>query len=217
MRALRSLTAKDATTVGAENAGVPSVGDTPPPTLPTLPSDVLLAVLTWCDVDAIGSIACTSSLLSRRVDEEGAWQIADAQQCLGPPASSSECKARLRTAAECNHLADQPSSAFAWCSAAGFLSCACLRCGRQYTVTMAMGFVDTPSFASKLVTRAKFHALHAAPLHHRDFEVIWDRRAAAAAKQADAGARGSGIAPSAQSSDGGWERLAFFGTQNGPG
>ena len=190
-----------------------------PPTLPTLPSDLLMALWARCDLVTIGHLACTCAALARRVDEEGAWQLIYQQQNLGDTIPS-DCKAALRVAARCGHDADPSSDAFAWWrDSLGSLLCKCQACGRRYEVTLARGFVDTAAFASKLVTRAKFRALHPAPRRHLEFEVIWDRRQGATAAAAQLSAPVTATDGAALSPEGhaGWRgsNLTFFGAQRG--
>ena len=163
------------------------------PTLSTLPSDAIFHVFASLDVASLGRVASTSAIFAERVDE-GAWQnIARSQGLLHAPAAA--CKAAIKKAAECTHHLDRcPFSDFVWRAidqvpeASQFvvgttLDSKCPQCHRCYTVTLAVGFVDTPSFSSKLVTCAIFDAMHAAPRHHRTFEYQWDRMAASDLRQ----------------------------------
>ena len=204
--------------------------DTPPPTLATLPDDVLVTILAVCDLTTLGRVSGTCETLSHSA-VDGAWRHACLQQGL----VSKDPKVALRRAAECNHHIDSlPSSSFSWVGAAdstSSLTCSCNHCHRQYTVVLAMGFIDTPTFASKLVTRASFRSLCPAPRHHREFEATWDRRDASAARQAEQeheqgplGAPTSAEhakvpAAGSRSSGAGWQAapLAFFGTQRTDG
>ena len=108
------------------------------------------------------------------------------------PVGAAAPKAALRRAHECaHHAGERPSDAFEWERARGegelelgAARCACKGCGRAYRVSLTSGFVDTAAFSSKLVCRAEFHAAHAAPPRHREWLVLWDAAASAAAKAA---------------------------------
>lgn len=155
------------------------------PTLTTLPADVLISIFSVLEIRSIGRIMSTCDKLGNRVDAVQAWR----NICLQEGLPAEDPKGSLRRAAECGHHAsDLPSDAFdSWtCSMEVLpLTCCCANCKRQYEVVLAMGFVDTSSFASKLVTRASFRATHMAPRRHREFEKTWDRQAASAARQAE--------------------------------
>ena len=151
-----------------------------------LPPDLQLAVLLQCGVVASGRAASSCSWLARLCDSGcPLWRLVCKQQGLAVEEGGDPPKAVLRRAALCRHATDErPASSFDWWCEQSAVQCCCRECGRVFSVTLSNGCVDTPSFASKLVTRADFRALYEAPSNHRAFRVVWDRRAAAAAQPA---------------------------------
>lgn len=153
-------------------------------TLLTLPSELLVELVSGLDVPTLGMAASSCSFLSRFCEREGVWSQLCAKQGLVVQEGDTP-QASLRCAATCGHAADQrPSQAYVWEVDAFGWRCECGHCGRRYDVIMTTGFVDTPTFASKLVTRADFAARHDAPESQRSFVVLWDARSAGAAKKA---------------------------------
>ena len=150
----------------------------------TLPADLLVPVLSFLDARWLGRAETACAGLSHG----SLWRALCSRE--GLPVGAAAPKAVLRRAHECDHHAGaQPSDAFEWERARGDVHvraarCACARCGRAYDVCLTAGFVDTAAFSSKLVCRAEFRARHAAPLRHREWLVVWDAAAAAAAKAA---------------------------------
>jgi len=176
--------------------------DPPPPTLMTLEDDLLLAVLAYCDIPTLGPTASSCKALAQWCDDEVLWRPLSQSQGLDTVAP----KPSLQRAASCSHEVQQNSNAFEWhCDADATIHARCLQCHRLYTVKLAMGFVDTAAFSSKLVTRAAFTAVFQAPARHRSFEATWDRREAASAKAAQL--QHAGQASGFHEAD-----LQFFGT-----
>ena len=157
-----------------------------------LPADLLLAVITQCGIVAVGRAAAFCSGLARLCDSGcPLWPLMCQWQGLDVE-DGGEAKAALRRAALCQHAADErPASSFDWRCEHSVVRSRCRECGRAFSVTLSNGCVDTPSFASKMVTRADFRALYEAPSNDRAWRVVWDRRAAAAAQPAMRQAEGS--------------------------
>ena len=179
--------------------GSPRMAD-PPHTalLLTLPPDLQQAVITHCGVVASGCAAASCSGLARLCDPGcPLWPLACRRQGLAVE-KNGDPKAVLRRAALCQHTTDErPASSFHWRCEQSVVQCCCRECGRAFSVTLSNGCIDTPSFASKMVTRADFRALYEAPRKDRAFRVVWDRRAAAAAQPAMRQAEGSSHASGA--------------------
>ena len=169
-----------------------------------LPPDLQLAVIIQCGVVASGRAAASCSGLARLCDSGcPLWPLVCQQQGLAVE-EGGDPKAVLRRAAMCQHATDErPASSFDWQCEQSAVQCCCRECGRAFSVTLSNGCVDTPSFASKLVTRADFRALYEAPSNDRAFRIVWDRRAAAAAqpamRQAEGGDNPASSPPLAQS------------------
>ena len=149
-----------------------------------LPVELLLEVVSGLDIPSLGMAASSCWPLLRLCEREGVWTQLCARQGLAVQEGGTP-QASLRVAATCGHAADQwPSQAFLWEIDALGWRCECMHCGRRYDVHVSSGFVDTPTFASKLVTRAAFSARHEAPRGQQSFVALWESRAAIAAKKA---------------------------------
>ena len=86
------------------------------------------------------------------------------RQGLATEESGAPLRDVLRRAALCRHATDErPASSFEWQCVLGKVQSRCRECSRIFGVSLSNGCMDTPSFASKLVTRAEFRALHEAP------------------------------------------------------
>ena len=158
-----------------------------------LPPDLQLAVIIQCGVVASGNAAASCSGLARLCDSGcPLWPLVCQQQGLAVE-EGGDPKAVLRRAALCKHATDErPASSFDWRCEQSAVQCCCRECGRAFSVTLSNGCIDTPSFASKMVTRADFRALYEAPSNDRAYRIVWDGRAAAAAQPAMRQAEGGG-------------------------
>ena len=163
--------------------------------LTCLPADLLLAVLGQCDVVGLGRAAACCSAFARLLSDTSCplWPVLCQRQGLATEESGAPPRDVLRRAALCRHATDErPASSFEWQCVLGRVQSRCRECSRIFGVSLSNGCMDTPSFASKLVTRAEFRALHEAPRHDRlGWQVVWDRRHAAAAQPAMRQAEGS--------------------------
>ena len=148
-----------------------------PPTLATLPRELLIAILALCDVAGLGRMAATCAALSCVCDDEELWSVQRRKQDLHAPAwVPRTSKSLVRQGMACEH-GGRPSSDFEWQPSENpdLRRSRCTDCGRLYSVTLKAGFMDTSFFSSKLVTKAEFQAVHEAPRHQCRFVVIWDR------------------------------------------
>ena len=147
----------------------------PPGTLRAIPVDLLVDVLAYVDVAGLGRAEAAGAGFRRA----GAWRAVRARE--GLPAAGCP-RAAVKFAAACGH-AVASSEDFDW-SVDGGAVATCKACGRAYGASLALDYVDTRFFSSKLVTRASFVARRPAPRRRRRFDVVWDCAQAEAAKAA---------------------------------
>ena len=173
-----------------------------------IPDELFACVLSWLECTCLAR----AEVVAPALIQEEAWRQLCRREALRLVDGVAP-RAIARRAFLCDHRS-ATSEAFAWrYDERDGATCECVRCGRAYGVAMALDYIDTKLFSSKLVTRCEMRALHPAPARQRRWSAVWDAKQAAAAK-AELSRRGFVVAPFRRSrASGGGPRPPWYAAE----